>query len=616
MTHSNLHLLPVILGLFLTSAPLIAQNETSSPNAPVSTLHLSSHAVLIDVIVTDHHGKPVPGLKQDAFTVLEEGKPQSIAFFEEHAGAPGTQPVELPTLPPNVFSNFSPLPQPAAVNVLLLDSLNTPLADQITVHSKAMKYLKTLKPGSRMAIFTMSMGLRFVQGFTDDPAVLVAALGSKKGSEIETPALLKSQQDTNAQQSLMAQMEEVMPAGPGGTTTVSTAAMIDAMNGFFQRTDVAQEDDRAYRTMANLQQLAAFLQTFPGRKNLIWFSESFPLALFGIAPAQFAGTDTRTETRFEDDMKKTVNLLTAARVAVYPVDASGTRENNFYEASDTLSLAVRTPDRLTGVNGAQANALLQEGSQRNVDQESMKMIAHDSGGKAYVNTNGFSEVIADVTSATSDFYTISYTPQNKKMDGQFRRVEINLAGGKYNLSYRRGYFADDQDLPGAPRAFTASNSAPTDPLRPFEDFGMPQTEQILYKARIQPIEPGPDQADDPKIEGKGPHDHFSVDFAIDLKDLLLESTPDGLHKGTLNVTLIVYDRYGHPIARKDHLVSLNIKPNVYDIFQKTGVQLHDSIEVPKGQFWLRTGIYDQASHKVGTMEIPLSAVKLLQTASN
>ena len=37
--------------------------------------------------------------------------------------------------------------------------------------------------------------------------------------------------------------------------------------------------------------------------------------------------------------------------------------------------------------------------------------------------------------------------------------------------------------------------------------------------------------------------------------------------------------------------------------------MHGEIMVPKGQYWLRTGVYDEASRKVGTMEIPLSSVK-------
>ena len=37
--------------------------------------------------------------------------------------------------------------------------------------------------------------------------------------------------------------------------------------------------------------------------------------------------------------------------------------------------------------------------------------------------------------------------------------------------------------------------------------------------------------------------------------------------------------------------------------------MHSEISVPKGQFWLRTGVYDERSRKVGTMEVPLSSVK-------
>jgi hypothetical protein len=69
------------------------------------------------------------------------------------------------------------------------------------------------------------------------------------------------------------------------------------------------------------------------------------------------------------------------------------------------------------------------------------------------------------------------------------------------------------------------------------------------------------------------------------------------------------------VNRKDHIVQLKIKPNIYKVFEQTGVQLHDDIEVPKGQFWLRTGVYDQASHKVGTMEVPFSSVKPVETAA-
>ena len=202
----------LVLGSMCVAKQLTAQEATSSD----TTLQITSRAVVVDVVVTDRKGVPVSGLKQSDFSVIEQGKPQAISFFEEHSASSKAEPAELPTLPPNVFSNFSPIGQPAAVNVLLLDSLNSPMEDQVYVHQQAMRFLKTLKPGSRMAIFTMSLGLHFVQGFTDDPAVLVAALSNKKNNEIESPALLTSTAEGSAQQVVIGQMSQIIPGSGRG----------------------------------------------------------------------------------------------------------------------------------------------------------------------------------------------------------------------------------------------------------------------------------------------------------------------------------------------------------------------------------------------------------------
>lgn len=594
-----------ILTVVCASASLMSQTRDPGPDTPVSTLHITSRAVLVDVLVTDKDGKPVKGLKQDAFRVTEQGKPQAITYFEEQTEAPKGTLAALPALPPNVFCNFSPNPSPSAVNVLLLDSLNTALEDQIYVHKQAMTFLKNLKPGSRMAIFSMSMGLKFVQGFTDDPAVLVSSLGSTKRNEVEVSSLMKTADEGNAQTNLIGEMQRSQPAGNGGTTTTAPQAMIDDLIGFFAETDVNEETDRAYRTLANLQQLAAFLGAFPGRKNVIWFSESFPLRLFGDSTM-----------RLDDEIKKTVNLLTAARVAVYPVDARGVRTNVFYEAGDTATPSPSTSQMLTGVGGVQTTSLIDESNSRGSDQVTMNMLAHDSGGKAYANTNGLAEVIGDVQASSADFYTISYAPTNQKIDESIRHIDVRVEGGKYNLSYRHSYYASDAGLPGTGRSGAAGADlvqGVSDPLRPFMDFGMPQSEQILYKALIKPLPSGQEM---PGEESKGANrSRYGVDFAVDLKDLNLQLDADGLHKGTLNLSLVVFDRYGHVVSRKDHLVELTLKPDVYALFQTAGVQLHAVIDAPRGQYWLRTGVYDQASHKAGTLEIPISQVRAPEMAS-
>jgi VWFA-related protein len=602
----------------LFAGTLTAQNGDMPANAPETTLKVNSRAVLVDVIVTDHNGNPVRGLKQGDFRILEQGKRQSISYFEEHSApsfAQQEQKLEFPVLPPNVFTNLSPIPTPPVVNVLLLDSLNTPIADQMYLKKAAQRYLKSLKPGSRLAIFTMSLRLSFIQGFSDDPVVLATAMGYRKNDKSEPAVLLQSKTESNAQQSVVALMAAQEAAGGNATAFAVPPQTIEAFQQFLQETRYAQDTDREYRTLQNLNELAAFLGSFPGRKNVIWMSGAFPLELFG-----------QTSMRFEGAREKTVNLLAAARVAMYPVDIRGATVPQSGTAENTLDPTVNSAPQLLGpppgVTGDAPNAnqggfagdLVNERRDKNSSDSTMDMLAEQTGGKAFYNQNDLGRIINNVTSHSLDFYTLSYSPTDAKMDGTFRKIEVKAGDNEhYTLNYRRGYIARDEDLPGAAQTLqeqaaqhASQNPVAIDPLKPFMVFGMPQSEQILYKTLIRPIPPKPDQPG--AQSSKEPADHYAVDFALDLSDLGLKLDSDGLHKGTLNLSMIVYDKYGQVTSREDHLVKLNIKPDVWTIYQKDGLQLHGQVQVPKGQYWLRTGIYDEGSRKVGTLEIPLSSV--------
>ena len=616
----NRSLFAFAVAVVLACGSLYSQDGAQDAIDSQTTIRVNSRAVLVDVIVTDQHGKPVTGLKQGDFTVTEQGKPQSIAFFEEHQARQPAVPVEMPKLAPNVFSNFSPFPQPPAVNVLLLDSLNTRMESQSFVHQQAMKFLNSAKPGSRMAIFTMGLGLHFIQGFNDDPAVLAAALKDKKNNHVEASVMLKGQDETNAQENLLGMMSSPVSGGGGVTTTAASADAIASLQNFLAENDTAQSVDRMYVTLANLQKLAAFLQGFPGRKNIIWFAEKVP-ALFVASSSASVGI-TSGNPGMESELKKTLAMLSAARAAIYPVDARGISNAPLYTAENNLSHGVTSGGQLLGATGVSgsggfATSLTSDSANRNFDQANAQLLAEQSGGRAFANSNGLSQIMADIVATSADFYTVSYSPSNSKMDGAYRDIKVKVEGD-YHLSYRRGYFAVDEALPGsslvsrdqAVRKLAAENPGQVDPLLPFMDLGMPQSEQILYEAKVLPI-----PAKDGEPESEKNKTHYRIDFAVDMKDLKLTVDSDGIRKGNLNVSLIAYDRYGNIVSRNDHLVALNAKPDVYAVYQETGLQLHGEIAVPKGNYWLRTGIYDRNSRKVGTMEIPLSAVKPVETAA-
>ena len=101
-----------ILGAFLPllgPALLLAQGTQPAPDqAP--TLSLTTRLVYVDVVVRDSHGQLVHGLAQQDFKVLEDGKPQTVAFFEAHtydAGAAAATAAPAPSRGELTFSNVA-----------------------------------------------------------------------------------------------------------------------------------------------------------------------------------------------------------------------------------------------------------------------------------------------------------------------------------------------------------------------------------------------------------------------------------------------------------------------------------------------------------------------------
>ena len=170
--------------------------QTSAQQKP--TYRSTARTVVVDVVVAKGD-QPILGLRKQDFQVLEDGKPQTVDFFEEHSAK--TLPVgavaSLPKMPPGVYTNVPPAPENDSVNVLLLDALNTDKDDQVNVHNQIMQFLKTMQPGTRAAIFTLSSRLRMVQGFTTDSSAL-AAMNDPSSAIFPKPTESRSVQDKKA----------------------------------------------------------------------------------------------------------------------------------------------------------------------------------------------------------------------------------------------------------------------------------------------------------------------------------------------------------------------------------------------------------------------------------
>jgi VWFA-related protein len=565
--------------LCLAAISLHAQNTAADAQNTVPLIKTNAQAVAVDVVVTKGSGEAVVGLAQRDFEVFEDGKPQTIDLFEEHTAA-----VEAPApvpqqLPPNVFSNAPVAPESDSVNVLLLDSLNTAVADQAFVRKQIAGFLATMEPGARVAIFTLNTRLRLLQGFTADAALLKAALGSKNAAPGVNPASRGRNDELREKEELSIVQEQV------GTSDNGNQGAFQAMSRSLAGHAELQAGQRSSLTLAALQQLARALAAIPGRKNLIWFASSFPVSIFPN------GQDRQTlpnGKELGDAVRQTANLLTQAKVAVYPVSAQGIQADRTMDAD--------SGGQPTGDNFQRAPQ--GEAATQASNIAAMEQLAADTGGKASYTSNNVSQAISHALADGSHYYTLVYTPQNRQLDGKFRRIEIKLAQGKASLAYRRGYFAD-----------TPQQAQPaSDPLAPLLAHGNPASTQLVYQARVVPAPQQP-AADTPRAGGNaklnGPLTRFKVDLSIPAAGLALEPQPDGTRSGKIEVALVAYGKDGSAVNWTGQTLGLNLNAVSYAQVLKSGIPIHLQLDLPPAGVSLVSGVYDLTARKAGTMEIPI-----------
>jgi VWFA-related protein len=625
----RLILLRVVLCSSFLATPLLAQTAVPDENGRL-VFKANARTVLLDVVVTGRDGKPVKGLHKEDFQVGEDGHPQAITFFEEHSGAHplNTSESSLPPLPPNIFTNIPRVPPSDAVTVLLLDSMNTQLADQSFVHAQMLKYLKNIPPGTRMAIFTLGNSLGYVQGFTDDASQLSAALSNPKlgGGPVSSPLLASSGEKAGNQQ-LTSQIQQAA----SDTLSPEAASAAAALQQFMAEQSASQNDLRVKTTLQAFQSLAGYLAGIPGRKNVIWFSSAFPLVLFPNPQLRDAFAVSR---EYDPLVRKTDAMLAAAQVAVYPVAAEGNSTDSLYDAQGGFQ-ATSGPPQMSPASSTAANtgqktqtgaapspggesqqqmaqnmelgSLQNDSVQRNANHTAMQVIAQDTGGAATINSNGLADAVAHVVDQGSYFYTITYTPTNTATDGKYRKIQVKLnhedSGDK--LAFRRGYYAADTKEAKADAAKPAG-----DPLHPFMGPGMPNTTQIPLALRVQRIAtPSPTakpSGDNSNL--KGPLTRYRVDFVIAASGLELEANPDGSRHGKIEATILIYDHEGVALNWIVRELDLDMDAARYAQVKANGVNFNLDIDAPSNGAILRSGIFDLNANLAGTVEVPLSKV--------
>jgi len=580
-----------LAGLGLAAA-LYAQSPSPapppSPQDSTPVFQATSRLVLVDVVVSDHRGQFIPGLKPADFTVLEDGKPQKLSALSVHVTPAAPRHAYPPLqMPPHQFSNFTYVPQQtdSPVTIVLLDMLNTTGQDQQFARKQMIEFLKSLPEGRPVALFTLTSKLQMVQGFTGDSAALVKAATVVLTKE----SPLKGSETRTQQEEIRARSLEIT-ASPG-TSASSTAPIGDAIRKAYDSQDTFQKLQRIDYTIDALTVLARSVAGYPGRKNLLWLSAEFPVA-FGpeLNPYQSSGSITgvssqtnpsRSDVQHEaPPVRETAALLTAAQVAVYPIDVGGV-------ANPGTGIDISTPTGYLG-NGDLKNetqaAVQRQTTARWDAHEVMNDIARETGGEAIYGTNDLKEALSRGMDQGSNYYTLAYAPTNADWSGKYRKIEVKTDTSGAKLTYRRGYYAL------AERPYTGDKAAAA--MAVAMKFSVPELTMLMLKVQVLP----------PDAE----HKTVRIDYAVDPHDIAFTDGADQRKRASIDFVATAWDRDLKLIAHQADTMDANLRPEPYQQIMQTGMPFHQELTLKPGSYTLRLGVLDRGSQKIGTVDVPLT----------
>jgi VWFA-related protein len=606
----RLRVLRTVCSLAFLPLTVVAQTPSQQPQPAAQpgqyTLSTGTQLVVVDVVVEDSYGKPVHGLRPQDFTITENKTPQTIHNFDVHSADVTAKPgPPLPPMPPGIFTNYTPTPPNSALNVLLLDTLNTPMKDQSYVRLQLQQYVKKADPHTRIAIFGLSNHLYLLQGFTSDPVVLKDAVEHK---------LLPRASNL---------LEDPTGSGVDSTTLsslIDDPAIASNVAQFEAETSAVQSQLRTQYTLDAFNDIAHYLANFPGRKNLIWFSGSFPINLL---PDDSLNDPFSVMYTNDEEFQETTNLLGRAQVAVYPIDARGLMTNPAFSAANSGQAMVK------GGPAAMTKAIRTFDTSQVQEHSTMDQMAEATGGHAFYNTNGLAEAVALALDSGANYYTITYNPSNQNADGKYRNIKVALNGqfaaARLKLTYRRGYYANDSASKKNEPATATVSTAETTAAHAAEAYrrnsishGAPLPQDILFKVRAIPASSKPEDAlaprnfPDPEKPIKGPFIRYAIDYVALASDFKLTPNATGNYTGAIEFATYLYTPEGVLLNVTGNTVNVNLPPKDYAAFRNSPVSYHAEISAPvKGESYLRIVIHDIPSNHFGAVEVPIAAISKL-----
>lgn len=559
-----------LAGALITAAGFGAAADQAPPQTPpqlqTPTFKVEVEYVEVEATVTDEQGDFVRGLTADDFEVFEDGRSQSIVNFSvvdipiERYERPlyAAEPIE-----PDVKSNEDPFE--GRIYVMVIDDLHTDFFRTQRVQAAARQFIEQrLGQNDLMAVVHTAGRDEGNQEFTNSKRLLIAAVDQTAGRKVRS-ATISRNDDFFASGGLHAQ-------------------------------DV-DEPERAYNarsTMQVLESVADWFGSIRGRRKAILFlSEGVDYDLTNAIGS--IGQPNTWSSSVYDQVQDTIRAAARSNVSIYSIDPRGLTtlaDDDIAVSSFGADLgqpaSLDQSQAIDGVPRADASGVGRGSMQTELRaaQDSLRVLAEETGGFAVVNQNDFATAFERLVADNSSYYVLAYYPPTSKRDGKFHRIEVRVKRPGLRVRARRGYVLEKEKATEPdPNATTSPELRETlaSPLpisggltmrafaAPFKDAG--GSASVVVTAEMLGTDVGTEPTDALELT------YAAIDIKGDIKD-----------------------------GKTDRVRMTNLRPESKARIAATGFRLINRLTLPPGRYQLRFAAHDVGSGSVGSvlydLEVP------------
>jgi VWFA-related protein len=388
------------LSLGLVASAHSPQTPHEPPRQEHPIFRTATSGVMVDVVVRDGTGRPIMGLTQDDFEVLEDGVSQRIiGFAEMRAGS------QLPDQSTG-SSAAANLRRAGRVEAVDASSFVAVVFHQLSPQSRAMAVkaarsrIDNLATNEHLGLFVVDLNLAILSGFTRNTRELHAALDRV----LRTPPPGASPAGGVA--------EAEGPAGRYLSRESEQAAEMRA-----RLASGLEGPQQAAVQAASLADVVGWLARFSGRKAVILFSEGL-----AVSPR----------------LESVVDRARSENVAFYTIYARGLETGRPWPPpSREIDARELTASSRTAPSSWSR-------SFPEMDPTSgLGPLARNTGGFLAGATNDLTAALSAIDADRRAFYLLAYVSSNEVLDGSTRSIEVRVKRPALSVRARHGYIAAD-----------------------------------------------------------------------------------------------------------------------------------------------------------------------------